>query len=401
MKGTSVAVMGFLAAAALFTVITAGPAGTDPGGVAAEIAVLQAQVASLQTQVATLQANNALAIGPYVSVSPGTIDGLKGPHVIFHGANIHIESGSGSTVDNTGLGNLVIGYNEGNTPIDAMRTGSHNLVVGPDHEFTASGGLVAGFENAVVSNYSTVSGGICNGAGAGATPPSPACLLGNTAGEGASVSGGQLNVATGFVASVSGGSANTASGEVSSVSGGGGNTASALEASASGGNGNTANGQLSSISGGESNAITLLGTSASISGGIGNMATNFTDSVSGGADQRGEWRAFQRQRRPGEHGERRRVERRRRTWPDRVGLRSERQLARARTDGLARLFDEEIGGRNFAVIDELFAPELTFRPGGSLTGALDYLAMNYIGVEFALRGVRHDLTGRCHFDQSR
>src|SRR5208282_2016909 len=214
MNRTIATIIGSLAAAVLFIVMAARSAGTDPGGVPAEIAALQAQVAQLQSQVSALQANNALALGPYVSVSLGTINGLNGPHVIFHGANVHIESGGGSTVDTTsGLGNLVIGYNEGNVSIDAMRTGSHNLVVGPDHEFTASGGLVAGFENAVVSNHSTVSGGICNGAGATAMPPSPSCLLGTTAGDGASVSGGQLSVATGFVASVSGGSANTASGD--------------------------------------------------------------------------------------------------------------------------------------------------------------------------------------------
>lgn len=68
MKVTIITVVGSLASAVLFTVIAAGPAGTDPGGVPAEIAVLQARVATLQTQVATLQANNALALGPYVTV---------------------------------------------------------------------------------------------------------------------------------------------------------------------------------------------------------------------------------------------------------------------------------------------------------------------------------------------
>lgn len=35
---------------------------------------------------------------------------------------------------------------------------------------------------------------------------------------------------------------------------------------------------------------------------------------------------------------------------------------------------------------------LTLSPGGSPAGAFDYLTVNDIGVEFALRGVSHDLT---------
>src|SRR5208282_1525258 len=139
MNRTIATIIGSLAAAVLFIVMAARSAGTDPGGVPAEIATLQAQVASLQSQVSALQANNALALAPYVTVSAGSINGLSGPHVVFHGANVHIESGSGTTVDSTGLGNLVIGYNEDSTNppvIDTARGGSHNLIVGDQHQFT-------------------------------------------------------------------------------------------------------------------------------------------------------------------------------------------------------------------------------------------------------------------------
>jgi len=78
-----------------------------------------------------------------------TLDGLKPLHVILTAANIHIRSGSAQTLDNIGLGYLVIGYDEDSDPsiskscINTASTGSHNLVVGLLHRFQASGGMVA------------------------------------------------------------------------------------------------------------------------------------------------------------------------------------------------------------------------------------------------------------------
>ena len=206
-----------------------------------QITTLQGQVATIKSALAAVQANNALLLGPYVTVDPGTENGLKGPHVIFRGANVHIESGSGTTVDTTGLGNMLVGYDSDSATgacvtatIDANRNGSHNLIVGDCHQFTDSGGLVAGFNNQVTGPYSSVSGG-----------------AGNTAsGYETSVSGGVGNTASEIVSSVSGGYANTASGFASSVSGGVGNTASEHWSSVSGGGTNTASGQGSSVGGG-------------------------------------------------------------------------------------------------------------------------------------------------------
>jgi hypothetical protein len=120
--------------------------------------------------------------------------------VVFSGANVYIQSGSGYTDDNTsgwygdgsgtltGLGNLIIGYN---AELDGSfeRTGSHNLVVGDDHSWTSYGGLVVGYQNTIAAAY-------------------------------ASVSGGYYNTANGYYSSISGGNENTASGDYSSVSGG-------------------------------------------------------------------------------------------------------------------------------------------------------------------------------------
>jgi len=193
-------------------------------------------ISTLQTHVAALQTSNALvqALIPFVSVDPNPINDLTGPHILFTGANVHVRSGAGSTDEGvgvggtpTGLGNLIVGYNE-QLPSPVPRTGSNNLIVGPFHEFSSVGGFVAGRRN----------------------------TIGNMS---ASVSGGQINTASGFAASVSGGGPNTASGNFASVSGGGGNTASGDLASVSGGGSNTAGGQVSTVSGGISHSTVGFG----------------------------------------------------------------------------------------------------------------------------------------------
>jgi hypothetical protein len=200
----------------------------------------QAQTVSVQqTQLASPAAQNAFALGSYVTVdtTDATLRGVKAPNIIFSGANIHIVSGSGATQDSTGLGNLVIGYDDDShdlATIDAGRGGSHNLIVGDDNTFTSSGGLVAGYLNGIASEY-------------------------------ASVSGGQGNAANGPYSSVSGGESNTASSEGASISGGDSNVASSLEASISGGDGNLASGNLATVSGGQFN--TASGNFSSVAGG--------------------------------------------------------------------------------------------------------------------------------------
>ncbi len=129
--------------------------------------------------------------------------------------NLHVRSGSGATDDTgtpTGLGNLIVGYNE--PPADLTleegdRGGAHNMIIGAEHRYSSTGGLVAGVRNTVRGLSASVSGGRFNTA----------------SGSSASVSGGESNVASGNRASVSGGSANTASGDRASVSGGASRTA--------------------------------------------------------------------------------------------------------------------------------------------------------------------------------
>jgi len=156
-----------------------------------QLNALKAQVTALQNQLTV--AKNVLALAPFVRVDPNPEVGVTGPNITFTGANLHLVSGSGATNDNgnpTGLGNLIIGYDENPGNLGATdRGGSHNLVIGSFNKFTSAafGGLVAGEMNTI--SY-----------------------------EGASVSGGLDNVASGLEASVSGGISNTASAETASVS---------------------------------------------------------------------------------------------------------------------------------------------------------------------------------------
>ena len=267
---------------------------------------LQFRVAQLEEQVKALTAalEEAQEVLQYIRVEAGPINDLVGPHIVFEGANVHVRSGTGGTDDGcslaepncpglTGLGNLILGYNElepsqtfPSRPVG--RTGSHNLVVGPEHGFTSFGGFVAGATNAVTGASSSVSGGRGNVASGLFTSVSGGNR--NEASDAhASVSGGWENVASGNSASVSGGINNVASGEIASVSGGTFNEAGGEQASVSGGHHNVASAQFSSVSGGSNNVAS--GESASVSGGVLNEASSSGASVSGGAlnEASGEW----------------------------------------------------------------------------------------------------------------
>lgn len=185
-----------------------------------------------------------------------------GDAVMFEGCNVYIRSGSGQTEGEVnGLGNLIIGYNEASGE-NVKRSGSHNLVVGPDHAYTSFGGLVAGRENTLSA-------------------------------PNASITGGRLNTASGPNSSVHGGSANIADKELATVTGGRSNKAQGLASSVSGGTNNTAQGEFASVSGGSENTAT--GFAASVSGGTSNLARGNNASVSGGkrrqATEADSWRA--------------------------------------------------------------------------------------------------------------
>jgi hypothetical protein len=117
-----------------------GPPGPD---VTDQIAVLQGLVIDLNTRLAALETKLA-----HVSVA--------GDNIYIDGANLYVRSGSGSTDGPVnGLGNLVIGYNQGRGPGLDDRTGSHNLIVGSKHNFSSYGGIVAGLQGGITTPYST------------------------------------------------------------------------------------------------------------------------------------------------------------------------------------------------------------------------------------------------------
>jgi hypothetical protein len=203
----------------------------------------------------------------------------EGKEIFITEANLHIVNGLGSTdcINEqgaeipdcpNGLGNLIVGYNEPRVPADSedlpVRTGSHNMVVGQEHNFSRFGGIVVGLRSTISGDFASVSGGI-----------------GSTAsGFGAAVSGGNGNRASNDFTWVGGGSANTASGINSAVSGGANNTANGFESSISGGGENSTSGEHSSVSGGRNN--TASGNFSSVSGGIGNRASGDLSSASDG-----------------------------------------------------------------------------------------------------------------------
>src|SRR5512143_131853 len=81
-----------------------------------------------------------------------------GATVRVTGANLQVVSGSGATDGaENGRGNVVIGYDaatQGQT-----HTGSHNLVIGDEHEYTSHGGIVAGINNTISAPAASVLGG--------------------------------------------------------------------------------------------------------------------------------------------------------------------------------------------------------------------------------------------------
>ena len=154
------------------------------GALRTEAATNTAAISTHATSIATnasdidgLETSDVPGLGTYLRI--GTHNSK--PAVIFEAANVLVLDGTGSTITSppTGLGNLIVGYDE-NGGSD-VKTGSHNLVVGKEHNYSSYGGLVAGLNNNVTAEYASVSGGV-----------------GNTAsGQSSSVSGGNNRTASG------------------------------------------------------------------------------------------------------------------------------------------------------------------------------------------------------------
>jgi len=146
-------------------------------------------------------------LGCIKSIAKG-VDGK--PTVQFSRCNVQIVNGEAKTASANGEGNLVIGYDENpraqfpQRPKPAAQTGSHNLILGEEQEFTSYGGIVAGLANSITAPFASATGGLRN----------------NASGEFSAVTGGFDSTASGGSSSVSGGESNDAQAGGGSISGG-------------------------------------------------------------------------------------------------------------------------------------------------------------------------------------
>jgi hypothetical protein len=168
-----------------------------------ENAAQAASITSLQNALSTEVANRIAASASTLASAQAYTDGAVAPlsaklihfsrsgnDVFITGANLHIRNGLGHTYQGNlnGLGNLVVGYNESRSEGN-VRTGSHNIVLGFNQNYSSAGGIVAGAVNNITNFMASVLGGTGNTAG----------------GIYATVSGGYNNQATGSWSTIGGG----------------------------------------------------------------------------------------------------------------------------------------------------------------------------------------------------
>lgn len=273
--------------------VTAGSASN-----AAAITTNSTDIASNATAVDELAANPAAGLSDeqsemlgHMSIRQMLVDdeGNTAKTIRFSGVNVQVVNGTGSTDgDGNGLGNLIVGYNglrsddeDDQTDDSNDRSGSHNLVVGNENNYSIFAGQVVGWRNTISGAFSTVSGGYTNTASGNVSTVSGGSL--NIAeGDSSTVGGGRDNTASGSRSTVSGGYNNIASGATSTVSGGGNNDAEGVSSTVSGGNSNTASVERSTVSGGQRNRASA--THSTVSGGYNNTASGDFSTVSGVRD---------------------------------------------------------------------------------------------------------------------
>ena len=230
------------------------------------------------------------------------------------GVNVYIRDGSGSTLtpkdkDETGLGNLIIGYNELPSTQNPLRTATHSIIVGNKHEYLTTASIILGIQNKIQETSLSLINGhknieidgvlltILGGFNHIASQLPYSVILGgeqNTStGRACVIAGGYLNHCKGKNSSIIGGLNNTTYGEASIIAAGLGNIISStgLYATIIGGLENLAEAVQSSILGGYNHKIHPESNAASISGGKENIIlkelgqnerTGWTSSISGG-----------------------------------------------------------------------------------------------------------------------
>lgn len=203
-------------------------------------------------------------------------DALKS--IRLTGVNLQIVNGQGATNGNpaepsadnpsvmNGLGNLIVGYNEGSPFTTLDRSGSHNIVVGRGHTYTRYAGLLVGDHHTLTAVGAAAIGGNQNRVE----------FLGGVA------IGGTTN-SVGTLAACIGGTNNQATGVASVCVGGLSNESHAMNATLVAGVGNRAIGAASCIAGGAASEVT--GEASVVVGGFENIAAG-SHAVVGGGHQR-------------------------------------------------------------------------------------------------------------------
>src|SRR5690606_4002008 len=147
---------------------------------AATISTLESTVATLSSQLSAVEGSSVMALGPYL-----TVQGGDRPTATLSGLNLQIVNGMGATSTANGVGNLIIGYDEprttppetcslgmhadeenctknGGTWAVSHKSGSHYVVVGPQHNYSQYGGLLAGYGNSSTGWFASATGGAGN-----------------------------------------------------------------------------------------------------------------------------------------------------------------------------------------------------------------------------------------------
>ncbi len=212
---------------------------------------------------------------------------FAGKDVIVSGGDLQVHNGSGDSYTKNGTGNFIVGYNEARAS-GSDKSGSHNIVVGGNHNYTSTEGIVSGYENSISGGASIIAGRENIASGSYSAIVSGTADTISTAGVRAAIVGGEGNKADDSYSSIVGGSYNTALNYGSVITGGYLNSVAGRFSTISGGYNNSitnsagTHGRYGKISGGKDNVIDTseYGT---ISGGIANVQSHTTSTITGGS----------------------------------------------------------------------------------------------------------------------
>jgi hypothetical protein len=143
---------------------------------------MRVEIDTLQASVDILESDSVSGSSAILSI---TNDRQDNPAALFNWVNLHVNNSLGSTNTVNGLGNLIIGRDERSSSTTEMcsigefdnqtdcevssglwsivhKSGSHNLVIGPENNYSQSGSIVAGFRNNILARSSSTIGGARN-----------------------------------------------------------------------------------------------------------------------------------------------------------------------------------------------------------------------------------------------